>query len=109
MHNNAVKFWTFDRVKHKFIVINCQLGHVKRFINCLTIDDSDTYAYCGTRTGDLLEIYIEKATFKRVGPLNRIFIGGINTILSTNYPDLLIGAGDGTIARINKKTMKITE
>eukprot|EP00347_Sterkiella_histriomuscorum_P019026 403343251 len=109
VHNNAVKFWTFDNIKHKFNVIDCQLGHVKRYINCLTIDESDTYAYCGTRTGDLIEIYIEKATFKRVGPLNRIFVGGINTILATSYPDLLIGAGDGTIAKINKKTMKISD
>jgi hypothetical protein len=35
------------------------------------------YAYCGTRTGDILEIFIEKANFKRVGPLNRILTGGI--------------------------------
>ena len=82
---------------------------MKRFINCLTIDASDTYAYCGTRTGDLLEIFIEKANFKRVGPLNRIFTGGINTILATDTANLLIGTGDGTIARINKKTMKIDE
>jgi hypothetical protein len=57
----------------------------------------------------LLEIYIEKATFKRVGPLNRIFTGGIQSILATSSPELLVGAGDGTIARINKKTMKVEE
>ena len=77
VHNNAIKLWTFDANKHKFLVTDCQMGHVKRFINCFTIDQSDTFAYCGTRTGDVLEIYIDKAVFKRVGPLNRIFTGGI--------------------------------
>ena len=109
VHNNAIKVWTFDRVKRKFGVVDVPLGHVKRYINCITIDESDTYAYFGTRTGDVLEVFIEKATFKRVGPLNRIFVGGVNTILATNYPDLLVGAGDGVVARINKKTMKISE
>ena len=52
---------------------------------------------------------MEKATFKRVGPLNRIFTGGINTILSISQSNLLIGAGDGSLASINKKTMKIDE
>ena len=52
---------------------------------------------------------IDKACFKRVGPLNQIFTGGISTILSTNTADLLIGAGDGTIAKINKKSMAVEE
>ena len=52
---------------------------------------------------------MDKATFKRVGPLNRIFVGGINSILSISPSNMLIGVGDGSIASINKKTMKIDE
>ena len=73
VHNNAIRVWTFDAIKRKFFVVDCAMGHIKRFINCVRIDASDTFAYCGTRTGDILEIYLEKASFKRVGPLNRIF------------------------------------
>ena len=110
MHNNAIRIWTFEPNKRKFNVVDCQMGHIKRFITCLKLDNSDTFLYCGTRTGDILEIAVDKATFKRVGPLNRIFNGGISQVfIASNTGDLVIGAGDGSIARINKKTMKIEE
>lgn len=53
------------------------MGHVKRFFNCVTVDPTDSYAYCGTRTGDFVEIFLDKATYKRSGPVNRVFIGGV--------------------------------
>jgi hypothetical protein len=77
VHKNAIRVWTFDKAKRKFNVVDCSMGHIKRYINCIRIDPSDTFAYCGTRTGDILEIQVDKATFKRVGPLNRIFANGI--------------------------------
>ena len=85
------------------------MGHIKRYITCVAIDHNDTFAYCGTRTGDLLEISIDKAAFNRVGPLHRLFLGGISQILASSGADLTIGAGDGTIARVGKKTMKVEE
>lgn len=109
VHNNAVKFWTFNQKSFKFVVVDCQLGHIKRFINCVSIDSTDTFAYCGTRTGDILEIFIDKATFRKVGPIHRIFTGGIQTIVSHFTKSLLVGSGDGTVAKIDKKTMKIEE
>jgi WD40 repeat protein len=109
VHNNAIRVWTFDPIKRKFFVVDCALGHIKRFINCVKIDASDTFAYCGTRTGDILEIYLEKASFKRVGPLNRIFSGGISNILITSPSELILGAGDGSVVKVNRKTMKIED
>lgn len=101
--------WTFETNKRKFNVVDCSMGHVKRYINCVKIDQTDTFAYCGTRTGDILEIYLEKASFKRVGPLNRIFTGGISHILVTSSSELLLGAGDGSVVKVNRKTMKIED
>ena len=37
-HNNAIKFWTMNKSTSKLTFVDCQLGHVKRFINCVTID-----------------------------------------------------------------------
>jgi|LauGreDrversion4_2_1035121.scaffolds.fasta_scaffold69872_3 hypothetical protein len=85
------------------------MGHIKRFINCIKIDATDSYAYCGTRTGDILEIYLDKANFKRVGPLNRIFTGGISTIIVQSANELMLGAGDGSVVKVSRKTMKIEE
>lgn len=85
------------------------MGHIKRFIYCVSIDATDTYAYCGTRTGDILEIFIDKGNYKWLGPLNWIFIGGIQAIRSTMRNYIYIGAGDGSIAKVSKKEMKIIE
>ena len=77
-HNNAIKFWTMDRATSKLTFMDCQLAQNKRFINCITIDPTDTYCYCGTRTGDILEIFIDTASYKRTGPVHKIFRGGIH-------------------------------
>jgi len=61
----------------------------------------------GTRTGDIIEINLERCLFKRIGPAKRLFSRGINTIKLLNDGDLLVGAGDGTIARVNTKSMLV--
>jgi WD40 repeat protein len=109
VHNNAIRIWYFDINKHKFNVVDCQMGHIKRFITCIRIDASDTFAYCGTRTGDILEIFLDKANFKRVGPMNRIFQNGVSSILVMSPNELTIGAGDGSVVKVNRKSMKIEE
>lgn len=59
-------------------MIDCQMAKNNRFINCVTIDSEDTFVYCGTRTGDILEIFIDTASYKRNGPVHKIFRGGIH-------------------------------
>jgi len=109
VHVNAVKFWKYDGNTHKFSVFDCQLGHTKRFLTCLSIDKTDTVAYCGSRYGDILEIIIDGARFKRSGPLHRIFKGGVNQI-STNFDKyLVLGCGDGSVARVDKTSMAILD
>jgi len=78
VHVNAVKFWTYDKRVRKFSVFDCQLGHTRRYLNCVSIDKTDTFAYCGSRYGDILEIILGDVRFKRAGPINRIFQGGVN-------------------------------
>jgi WD40 repeat protein len=109
VHDEAMKVWFFDSKAKKAVSTDCALGHVKRYINCVTVDPTDTFAYCGTRTGDILEIYLDKAAFKRIGPVNRVFMGGIQGILSSPAKEILICSGDGTLAKISKKTMKLME
>ena len=48
-------------------------GNIKRSFTCAIIDNNDEYAYCGTTTGDVLEISIDRALFKRLGPYNKLF------------------------------------
>lgn len=53
------------------------MGSIKRIFKCVVIDPSDTFAYVGTQTGDIIEISLDKALFKRIGPVKRLFSLGI--------------------------------
>lgn len=61
----------------------------------------------GTRTGDIIEIDLTRNLFKRIGPAKRLFSLGINVINLIHNEELLVGAGDGTIARVNVKSMLV--
>lgn len=83
------------------------MGQIKRIFTCIVIDPSDQVAYLGTRTGDIVEISLERNLFKRIGPAKRLFSQGIQVINLLANGDLLIGAGDGTIAKIASMNMLI--
>lgn len=83
------------------------MGSIKRIYKCLVIDPTDTFAYVGTQTGDIIEISLEKALFKRIGPVKRLFSQGIVCITQIPNGDIMVGAGDGTVAKIGFKDMKV--
>lgn len=49
------------------------MGSIRRVFNCCAIDASDSVAILGTKTGDIIEISLERALFKRIGPVKRLF------------------------------------
>ena len=63
----------------------------------------------GTFTGDIAEICLNRRIFKRIGPGNTLFQLGINCMSLLANGDLLIGAGDGTVAKlqISHQQMKL--
>ena len=73
------------------------------------IDPTDSYAYIGTKTGDIVEISLTHNLFKRIGPTKKLFSQGVNTIQLLSNSDLLLGAGDGTIAKVGSAELKIKE
>ena len=83
-------------------------GNVKRHFTCLAIDHFDTYCYVGTKTGDVFEINIDKAIYKRVGPVKKLFSLGINCIRILPNGDLVIGSGEGKLGRISIQTIGVT-
>lgn len=82
----------------------CPLGQVKRYIVNVTIDSPDAHAYCGTRSGDILEISLDKGMFQRSGPVNQKFGGAVNQVISKGK-NLYIGTSDGTFAKLDKHSM----
>lgn len=91
----------------KLTVEDVNMGQIKRIIKCIVIDPTDTFCYVGTKTGDIIEISLDKALFKRIGPVKRLFSLGINCITQIPNGDILVGAGDGTVAKISFKDMRM--
>ena len=40
----------------KIVPTDCNLGQLKRIVNCVQFSDDDQYMYCGTSSGDVLQV-----------------------------------------------------
>ena len=82
------------------------MGKIKRYITCVSVDLIDEFAYCGTRSGDVLEVSLTKGIYSRSGPVNKKFHGSVNH-LSSKFKNLYVGTSEGKLARIDKKSLNI--
>jgi hypothetical protein len=86
--------------------INCPMGHVKRWITCVDIDGIDEFAYCGTRSGDFLEVSLSKGIYSRSGPINKKLQGAVNHII-TKGKNIYIGTNQGLFAKVDKSSLNL--
>lgn len=87
--------------------MDVNLGNLKRKFLCCALDSADQFAYCGTQTGDLLEVNVERAIFKRVGPVKKLFSLGVQCIGLLPNGDIIVGAGDGVLAKVSIQDMQV--
>lgn len=48
--------WEYDEVNNKLRPHAVKLGNLQRSFNCLAVSPTDDYAYCGTTSGDVLQV-----------------------------------------------------
>lgn len=53
-HSSSVCLWTFDVDKRNIYKEKFNLGNLKREFTCITLNEDDSLAYTGTRTGDVV-------------------------------------------------------
>ena len=90
-----------DKDNKKIKNLDCNFGNMKRVFTTCAIDPTDSFAYVGTKTGDVFEINIERALFKRLGPVKKLFSLGVHSLGLLPNGDIIVGAGDGTIAKLS--------
>ena len=105
--NNGFRVWEPNYEAKKLAYTDISLGNLRRTIQCVEIDENDSFAYAGTKTGDVIEFNLDRGIFKRVGPVRKLFSQGINCMKLLMNGDLLIGAGDGTLAKISTQNMQV--
>jgi WD40 repeat protein len=104
--NYHVIVWEFDLPNKKLRPTAAKLGQIKRVTTNVLINHDDTYVYCGTHTGDFLEVVLDRALFKRSTPKTP-FSQGITCSALLPDGDMLVGTGDGTVARIGCDNLKV--
>ena len=52
-------------------------------------------------SGDKVEVNIERAIYKRMAPYGKNFSLGVRSLAILPNNDLIVGGGDGTIAKIS--------
>lgn len=107
IHNYGMRVWTVDLKLKKVAFNDINTGQIKRKYQCIEISPDDTCAYLGTFTGDIIVIDLVRQLYSRIGPAKGLFQQGINVLTLLPNNDLLIGAGDGTIAKIQTSNMMI--
>lgn len=106
--SHTLRIWTFDEGMRKIIPQDCQLGQLKRVVKCIKVSEDDQFMYCGTTSGDVLQVSFRTHLFKTAGPVKDMFSLGVLAVCETPKGDeLLVGAGDGTVAVLRKSNLKV--
>lgn len=90
--------------------LTCNIGNLKRQFNCVIIDKEDKYIYAGTKTGDIIEILVDKGIMKKVGPAGKLFDKGIKklemVVKNDRESEIVVGTGSGMIVTVDRDSMK---
>lgn len=115
--NFHLRVWQIDFHMPKLHPIDAKLGSVRRIIMGIAIEPLDHFAYCGTSTGDIIKVKIDRDELRgfndpdtlipsMCGCTKEKFAKGIRMLTTVTNPDtgnynLLVGSGDGTIVYVN--------
>lgn len=108
--NYHVTVWQFDLPNKKLRPVQANLGQMKRVTTNVLVDHNDTFVYCGTSSGDLLQVDLSRGLFKQLCPkggAGRAFPRGVTSSALLPDGDILVGTGDGVVARIQAETLNV--
>ncbi|CAN0449815.1 unnamed protein product, partial [Ectocarpus sp. 12 AP-2014] len=121
--NFHLRVWQVDVSIPKVHAVDAQMGGMRRAIECISITEDDKYAYCGTRTGDVLQFKIDRDDIRYFNDPDTIrptlagyslekFGKGVRSVHCVLNPETgntntLVGGGDGTVSFINQFLNKV--
>jgi WD40 repeat protein len=120
--NFHMRVWQIDFHLPKLHAVSAKLGSVQRIITSVAVEPDDHYAYCGTSTGDMIKVKIDRDELRSFndpdtlvpamcGVTKERFAKGVRTIQcvhsDTGRYNMIIGAGDGTIVYVNPSLVTV--
>ena len=94
--------WKIDLANRKLRGSQVSMGQLKRKVACLALDTDDKTAYCGTETGDLMVVNLERNIFKMSGGNKKNFSLGITAMTVASNGDVICGTGTGLLVKYNR-------
>ncbi len=98
--------WDLDLPNRKIRPTDVNLGQVKRIVKTITISETEDAFFCGTTTGDVLQITYPQGQFKGIGPEKNKFSLGVTALQCLKNGDMLAGSGDGKVMLLAPGTFK---
>ncbi|KAK9810051.1 hypothetical protein WJX72_004013 [[Myrmecia] bisecta] len=95
--NYNLNVWEYDLQQNKLRPHDVQLGSLQRCFHTIAVDENDHFMYCGTSTGDLLQINLDRKLLRNTGPAKGCLPQGITATCLAPSGDLVVGAGDGSL------------
>jgi len=118
------RVWQVDFSLPKLHPMEAKFGSVRRVIQCISITEDDHFAFCGTLTGDVLKIKIDRNEIRSPNDPDTVcpvfvqsshdrFPKGVTAVKclvnkSTGNTNILVGAGDGTMTYLNPSMKTVT-
>jgi WD40 repeat protein len=104
---NHVKVWNLEASTKKLKSDSVAMGSLKRTFTTITVAFDDSLSFCGTQSGDMIEVDIKRKVQKRIGPMKTSFPGGILCLSLIPQGDLLVGTGEGVIAKVALNSLRV--
>ncbi|KAL5019283.1 hypothetical protein ScPMuIL_005005 [Solemya velum] len=99
--DGTLRIWELDVQNRKIHPTDVTMGQLKRQVKCIQMADDfeEKFFFAGTSTGDIIVINMKTKLFQYLGPEKNKFNSIRSLALVKNNGDLIIGAGDGTLAQ----------
>lgn len=104
--NKTLRVWELDVQNRIIRPTDCSMGQLKRIVKCIQVSKDDQYIYCGTTSGDVLQVNVRTKLLCHYGPTKDKFSLGVVSISLMDSSEILIGAGDGTVALVGGDNFK---
>lgn len=102
----VLRVWDIDFEQRKVNPTDVNLGNLQRICRTIVIDPTDSYAFVGTTSGDVLCVQLQGAkVYKFNGPAKRLPSGVVCTCM-TDSGDILVGSGNGEVSLLQKGDLK---
>jgi cilia- and flagella-associated protein 52 len=99
--NYNLHVWGYDIANNKLRQTEATLGQLQRIFKSICVDSRDAYAYCGTTSGDVLQVALQGpagALFRNSGPAKDPIQVGATASAEAPNGDLMVGGGDGSVS-----------